>query len=92
MRDGFATSVVHCKTQREEFLRITVYQHMSCFRAYFDQIGSESVSAINIVYQPVEFIVGNGFLIFLEHAPFRFAAEDADVFFRLKSRWKDRGE
>ena len=39
-----------------------------------------------------ELVARDCFLIVFEHAPFRFAAEDADVISRLNSPWKDRQE
>ena len=50
------------------------------------------MSAIDIVDQIRELVAPDCFLIALEHAPFRLAAEDADVVSRLNSPWKDRQE
>ena len=78
------------KSQREEFLRLAVHQDPRGLLIYFDQIGSESVRAINVLYQAGKFIVSNRFLILLQHAPFRFAAENADVVRRMQGQRKNR--
>jgi len=46
---------------------------------YFHQIGSESVSAIDVVDQVCELVVRDCFLIVFQDAPSRLAAENADV-------------
>ena len=48
------------------------------------------MSAINVVNQMCEFVARDCLLIVFQHAPLRFAAEDADVVGGLKSREKDQ--
>ena len=75
----FAHVGVLRKPQREKFLRLTVHQNPRCFFVHLNQIGSESVSAINVLYQPAEFIVRNRSLILLQHVPSRIRAENAEI-------------
>ncbi len=76
---GLRRGVVLRKSQCEKFLRLAVHQNPCGLLIYFEQIGSESVSAINVVDQMCELIVRDRFLVIFEHAPLRFAAENADV-------------
>src|SRR6266478_5499560 len=87
-RHRLALGVLRRKSEREEFLRAAIHHKPGSLLVYFDQVGSESVSAVNAMNQPAEFIVGDCFLILLQHAPLRFAAEDAGVVGGLKSREK----
>lgn len=48
------------------------------------------MSAINIVYQMLEFVVRDCLLIFFQHAPFRVGAEDTQVLFSVNNRRKNR--
>ena len=48
------------------------------------------MSAVNIVDEVCEVVPRDCFLIVFKHAPWRFAAEDADVVGGLKSREKDQ--
>ena len=89
-RHGFPPVIFLHKSQREKFPRIAVHQYPRGFLIYFDQVGSESVSAINIVDQVCELVVRNCFLIILEDTPSRFAAENADVVGGMNNQRKEQ--
>ena len=46
--------------------------------------------AINVIDQVCELVMRDCFLIIFEHAPFRFAAENADVVRRMQGQRKNR--
>src|SRR6266513_220776 len=48
-RHGLARGVVLRKAQREKLLRLPVHQNPRCLLIYFDQVGCESMCAINIL-------------------------------------------
>jgi len=76
--------------QGEKFLRLAVHQDACGLLIYFDQIGRESVSAVNVVDQRCELVVRNSFLIIFEDIPSRFAAENDDVGGGMKSQRKEQ--
>ena len=78
-RHRIARAVALCEPQSEKALRLAVHQNSRRIGIYFNQIRSKSVGAINVVDQVCELITSNRFLVVFEHAPFRLAAEDADV-------------
>ena len=88
-RHGFPRLVALGKSQCEEFLRVPIHQNTRGLVAYFDQIGSESVRAVNVVDEVRELIVSNSFLIIFEDTPARFAPQKADVVRGIQSRRKD---
>ena len=73
------------KTQSENVARFAVSKNLRDIMVDLDQVGCESVCAIDVVDQMGEFVVSNGFLIMLEHAPFRCAPKHAKIVGRSKS-------
>src|SRR5437879_10109376 len=77
IRDTSVTGVQTCALPVNKNLRGVMVD--------LDQVGRESVCAIDVVDQMREFVVSNGFLIMLEHAPFRCAPKHAKIVGRSKS-------
>ena len=73
------------KTQSKNVVRFAVNKNLRGVMVDLDQVGRESVCAIDVVDQMREFVVSNGFLIMLEHAPFRCAPKHAKIVGRSKS-------
>ena len=57
---------------------------------YFDQIGREPVSAVDIIDQVRELITRDCLLVMFENIPSRFAAKDADVVCGLQRQRKEQ--
>ena len=80
------------KPQGEKFLRVPVHEDPRCVVFYFDQIGREPVSAVDIIDQVRELITRDCLLVMFENIPPRLVPKDANVLRGLETCCKDRRE
>ena len=78
------------KPQGEKFLRVPVHEDPRCVVFYFDQIGREPVSAVDIINQVRELITRDCLLVMFENIPPRLVPKDANVLRGLETYCKDR--
>src|SRR4030095_16208186 len=78
------------KPQREKLLRLPIHQNPRGLFAYFDQIRSETVGAINVLDQSGKLIMGNCFLVLLQDSPFWLRAKDSKIIRGLLGDRKDQ--
>ena len=67
------------EAQDEELLRIAVRQNPRALLIYRNQVRRETVSAINVINQSGELIMGNCFLIFFQHVPPGTSTQNSEV-------------
>src|SRR6266480_2720091 len=67
------------EAQGEELLRLAVRQNPRALLIYRNQVRRETVSAINVINQSGELIMGNCFLIFFQHVPPGMSAKNSEV-------------
>ena len=80
------------KRRVKNFLRTAVHEDPRLVVFYFDQIGREPVSAVDIIDQVREFIMRDCVLVMFEDIPPRLVPKDAKVLRSLKACCKDRRE